>query len=98
MPALISTLSRRFRVGFVMFVLAAMVGGCHTTDASKAQGHTGEEELSLKEMRAEIIAQMRAAGASPAQIREVERQLDAMARQMKSLEHQAEKMERSGDH
>ena len=85
------------RLALLLLLAALPLAGCRTSDS---HGHAGshEEELSLKEMRADIIAQMRAAGATPAQIREVERQLDAMARQMKALEHQAERMEKGADH
>ena len=91
------------RLALLLLLAALPLAGCRTSDShGHADSHwyagSHEEELSLKEMRADIIAQMRAAGATPAQIREVERQLDAMARQIKALEHQAERMEKGADH
>lgn len=65
-----------------------VVAGCKTAEKS-----AGDEEISFREMRTQTIQQMRAAGASSAQIREMERQLDVMERQMKQMQRQMEKME-----
>lgn len=71
-----------------ILVASLVLLGCKTAEKS-----AGDEEFSFREMRKQTIQQMRAAGASSAQIREMERQLDVMERQMKQMQRQMEKME-----
>ena len=76
---------------FLLPLLAAsfVLLGCKTAEKSAED----DEEVSFREMRTQTIQQMRAAGASSAQIREMERQFDVMERQMKQMQRQMEKME-----
>lgn len=69
------------------------VAGCRTNKAEPDAG----EEASLREMRTEVVRQLRAAGASPAQIREVERQLELAERQVRQAEKQMKRLEEAAE-
>lgn len=55
--------------------------GCRTAH-QKAEEN---DDFSIGEMRTTLVEQMKAAGATPAQIREMQRQMDLMERQVKDV-------------
>jgi len=80
---------KRHLVLLLIGILALV--GCKTADR-KADLH---EDNSFREMRTELMQQLRAVGATRAQMRDLERQLDVMERQMKRMERQMERMEKT---
>lgn len=80
--------------------LAALLGltclfpfGCASADRD-VSNDPDDPRAAMRQARAQTISQMRAAGASASQIREIERQFDVMEKQMRQMQKQAEKMER----
>ncbi len=73
--------------------------GCLSFTGCKTAGKSASDdaEIPFREMRTQMIQQMRAAGASSAQIRDMERQLDVMERQMKQMERQMEKLDSANE-
>jgi Tfp pilus assembly protein PilO len=74
----------------ILIAAAITSAGCQTTK----QERTSEDELPIREMRAELMREMKAGGATPAQLREMRRQLDALERQMKKLQRQLKRLEK----
>jgi len=73
-----------------MLLLAGLtLTGCRTAHQKAEE----KDEFSIREMRATLIEQMKASGATPAQIRETERQMDVMERQLKNVQKQLHHMD-----
>jgi len=82
---------KRFLLPIMVACLALV--GCRTA----SHPADADDEPSLREMRSELIQEMRAAGATPAQVRNLERQLEVLERQMKKMQRELEKNDKSGD-
>ena len=76
------------RLVLVLLVASLALTGCRTAH-QKAEEN---DDFSISEMRATLVEQMKAAGATPAQIREMHRQMDLMERQVKDVQKQLNHM------
>ena len=81
-----------FLRALALAVLLLAPAGCRTGKDNKSDGETA---AAMRDMRKELIEQMKTSGATPAQIREMQRQMDLMEKQMKQLERQMEQMDKS---
>jgi TolA-binding protein len=75
---------------FAVAIIAVLGTACRTTKESSGD----DLGASMHELHTQVIEQMRAAGASASQIREVEKQLDKVEREARRMEKQMEKLEK----
>lgn len=72
--------------------LGAFLAGCATPDR-ESKSAAEDPGAMMREMRSQTINQMKTAGASASQIREMQRQFDVMEKQMRQMQKQMEKLE-----
>ena len=81
----------KYITGLFLIVTACFLVGCSTTKETE----TSEIRRGMKQQMNAVRAQLRASGASAAQLREFDRAAAAMDRQMRQLERQMHAMEKT---
>lgn len=93
-PARSRFLRKLVAAPFLILIAAAITSaGCRTTKHEQKS----EDEIPIREMRAELMREMKAGGATPTQLREMQRQFDALERQMKKLQRELKRLEKASE-